>query len=144
MGICLSGDCVVGCPDWIITLAGIGGLVMYILFGVLIFAMVKSFKDDIEIGWIVFFIIFWPLIIAGGIIAAVLYYIVRLITFPIVGVDKFDLKDFERKVDNKIALESNKIEKCLKENKSSKRGREKPEKSIKGKPIKKGKKRSKR
>jgi len=107
MGVCVSGiNC---CPDWILSLAVIGGAIIYALIGVLIFFLIKSVKDDLEMECILLFIFLWPLIIAGAIAYGVVYYIVRLIAMPIIGADKYDLKDLEGKMERKITREDNKI-----------------------------------
>ena len=100
MGVCISGVC--GCPDWIITLAIIGGGLIYALLGALIFVIVKSFKDDLDWEFIIMFICLWPLIIAVAVIGAVGYYFARLIAMPIIGADKHDLRVLEDKVEDKI------------------------------------------
>jgi len=107
MGVCVDGVC--SCPDWIITLAVIGGAIIYALVGLLIFVIVKAFKEDLEWDYVVLFIFLWPFIIIGAILSAILYYIGRLIAMPIIGADKYDLKDLERKMENKITHEDNKI-----------------------------------
>ena len=100
MGVCIDGAC--GCPEWIITLAIIGGALVYALVGFLVFMIVKSFKDDLEWEYVLLFILLWPLIIAGAVLGAVAYYFGRLIAMPIIGATKDDLKELEDNVDDKM------------------------------------------
>ena len=53
------------------------------------------------------FIFAWPIIIAGAVLGAVLYYFGRLIAMPIIGATKDDLKVLEDNVDDKIEDEMN-------------------------------------
>lgn len=107
MGVCETG--VLCCPDWIMSLAVVGGVLIYALMGMLIFLIVKAFKDDLEWDYVILFIFLWPFIIVVAVVLAVVYYISRLIAMPIVGADKHDLRQLERKMENKITREDNKI-----------------------------------
>jgi len=145
---CIATACG-GCPEWIITLAYVGGIVLYAILGILLFFIIKSFKEDIDWELIIFFIILWPLIIAGGIAFAVIYYIggyiFKFFTHCIVGADKHDLKLLEdkitNKIDTKITKEDNKIMNYLEyDYVPPKPMRKKPAKDKKSKVSKKGKK----
>ena len=145
---CIATACG-GCPEWVITLAYVGGIVLYVIAGILLFFLIKSFKNDIDWEVIIFFILIWPLIIAGGIAFAVIYYvggyIFKFFAMPIVGVDKFDLKESEdritNKIDTKITKEDNKIMNYLEYDYVPKKPiRKKPAKDKKSKVSKKGKK----
>lgn len=135
MGVCETG--ILCCPDWVVTLAVLGGVIIYALIGALIFVIVKAIKEDLEWDYVVVFIFLWPLIIVGAIAGAFLYYIARLIAMPIIGADKYDLKDLERKMESKIDRGDDKIKDYLEYYKPS---RKKPTKSVKGKAKKKAKK----
>ena len=116
MSICSSAACA-ACPEWILTLALVGGIIVYAIIGAVIFFIIKSFKEDIDWELIIVCILLWPIIIAGGIAFAVIYYIggyfLKLFAMPIVGADKHDLKVLEnnigRKIDKEITREDNKI-----------------------------------
>jgi hypothetical protein len=109
----IDGACSV--PEWIITLAFIGGALIYALVGALIFVIIKSFKEDLEWDSITFFMVFWPIIIVVSVVMAVIYYFARLIAMPIVGTDKSDLKDLERKVNTDIKDLERKVNTDIKE-----------------------------
>lgn len=116
MGIYIDAVCQ-SLPGWILGLAVIGGIVLYGIVGFLIYQIIKAFKEDLDSELVVLFIIFWPIIIVGGIAVAILYYVVgyifKFFAYPIVGVDKADLRESEDriidKIDAKIDREDNKI-----------------------------------
>jgi len=121
--ICMDAACY-GCPDWVVTLAVIGGILVYALIGWLIYNLIKAMWKDLDDGLMILCIIFWPIIIAGGIvvlvgsaIAAIIYYVggylFKLFMGPVINVDKADLRASEdriiAKIDTKITKEDNKI-----------------------------------
>ena len=123
MGVYISAVCT-SLPEWIFGLSIIGGLVVYIFIGLLVAYIVKLFKDNLDFEVFILALIFWPIVIVGGIavgiisgVAAIIYYVVtyliKLFAMPIVGVDKHDLKVAEDKIldkiDTKITREDNKI-----------------------------------
>jgi len=108
MGVCETGiSC---CPDWIITLAIIGGAIIYALIGLLIFTIVKSFKEDLEWDFVILFVFVWPVIIAAAVVGAIVYYFAKLIAMPIIGADKYDLRKLKDKMDYKIESEIDHLE----------------------------------
>ena len=148
MGICELGGAVgCSCPDWIVTLAVIGGFIVYAIIGLLIFAIVKSCKDDIEWEWILFFIFLWPAAIILSIMGAVVWFIFRTITIIIMGVTKEDLVDLKDEivveVDNKVKHEDKKIMDYLKYEYKPSRKKKEDAKAVKSKSDNKGKKRKK-
>lgn len=104
MGVYIDAGCA-NAPEWFTSLAVIGGLVIYVLIGALIFFIVKSFKDDLDWDYIALFIVAWPIIFVAVIGGAIVYYFARLIAMPIIGADKYDLKELEDKVEDKIETE---------------------------------------
>ena len=112
MGIYISAACQ-SLSEWIVGLAVIGGIVVYALIGAFIFLVIQAFAEDLDWEFILLCIFVWPIIIAGGIVYAIIYYIggylFKLFAMPIVVVDKYDLKVSEDKIMDKIALEDNKI-----------------------------------
>ena len=143
MGICIATACG-GCPEWIVALAWVGGALIYAIIGALIFAIIKSFKDDIDFEFIIMCIIAWPLIIICGIVVAIFYYVggylFRLFALPIIAVDKHDLKVSEDriidKIDTKITREDNKIMDYLENDYVQPKRAKKVEKSVKDKTVK--------
>ena len=123
MGIYISAVCQ-SLPEWILGLSIIGGIVSYLALGLFVVFIVKLIKDNIDIELLVLALIFWPIVIIGGIVigvgsvvASIVYYVggylFKLFAMPIVGADKHDLKVLEdnisNKIDTKITKEDNKI-----------------------------------
>lgn len=135
-------ECIAGCPQWILALAVIGGIILYALIGAAIYYIVKAFKEDLEDEIIILFIFAWPLVVFFGIVFAAGWYISRLISMPIVGADKEDLANLKREVNTNIREGDNKVMEYLKyEYKPSKKG--KVEKPVKKEETKKSKKKKK-
>ena len=172
MGVYISAVCQ-SLPEWILGLSIIGGITAYILVGLLVAFIVKVIKDNVDWDMFILALIFWPIVIVGGIayvvfeiakvvvsaIAAIFYYvavyIVKFFAMPIVGVDKHDLKVSEDRIldtiDTKITREDNKIMKYLeydyvpkKPVRAKKDKAVKAEKPAKDKASKKKKKRAKK
>ena len=145
MGICVDAACA-GCPEWVITLAVVGGALIYVLIGFLIYSIIKAFIEDIDSDFVIICIFFWPILIVGAVVVGIVYYIARLIAMPIIGADKYDLKvlgdKMEDTIDTKITREDNKIMRYLESDyvpPKAKRKAKEPAKVSK-KKVKKGKK----
>lgn len=138
-------------PDWIFGLSVIGGLVVYLIIGLLVAYMVKLWKDNINIDIFILVLIFWPAAVIVGIaigvvsaVSAILYYvcgyIFKLFAGPIINVDKADLRASEERIidsiDTKITREDNKIMDYLEYDYVPSKAKKKAKKPVKAKKAK--------
>ena len=108
MNYCLNASCA-GCPEWVVSLAFIGGVVVYAFTVWLAYKIIKEILGDIEFGAILLLAIFWPLALVGCVAYGIVWYIIRLISMPVVGADKEDLRRMENKLEDQIDSGDNKV-----------------------------------
>jgi hypothetical protein len=99
-------DCALSnCPLWVTTLAWIGGILLYVLIGILVGYIIqagiykKARYHDLmhdEESMVLVGGIFWPIAMAVGI----LWWIIAIISLPFVAATKRDIHRLQRTIEN--------------------------------------------